>query len=148
MCGGVTVAVAKVLPAAHRNLGRQPIVFFVRSERAHKKLAQSIRRVKMNTSVVTFQTIGAETKGSPGRPINDQDFKALFGVRPEICTAMWQLMEIPSKTGIPPKHLLWSLLVMTVHAKEMALCVMTQMTPKTHQKWVWKLLPRMAGTCA
>lgn len=99
----------------------------------------------MVVNVETFRTIGARIKRTPGR-INDRDFKALFGVHPVICNAMWHLMDVPKSSGIVPKHLLWGLLFMTVYGKETVLCTMTETSPKTYRKWVWMVLPRMAGT--
>lgn len=80
------------------------------------------------------------------KKIEKRDFTSLFGVSPRVCTAMWYMLKIPDETGILPIHYMWALLFLTVYAKEPVLCALTKTTKKTFRKWVWKVIPRIAGT--
>ena len=43
---------------------------------------------------------------------------------------------------------MWGLLFLTVYGKETVLCAITKTSKKTFRKWVWKVVPRIAGMYA
>jgi hypothetical protein len=71
----------------------------------------------------------------------------LFGIGPDVCGHIWDHV---SRYGwkppnVRPKHLLWTLLFLKVYGTETALSALAKTSRKTFRKWVWLLLPMIAG---
>ena len=41
---------------------------------------------------------------------------------------------------------MWALLFLTVYSKESVLCILAKTSKKTFRKWIWRVIPRIAGT--
>ena len=94
----------------------------------------------------TFIRLGAAIQGRASETMVKRDFATFFGVTPTVCFKMWQLMRIPQCTGILPVHLLWALMFFKIYGREAVLCSLAKTSTKTYRKWIWKVIPRMAGT--
>jgi hypothetical protein len=90
---------------------------------------------------------GRRAQLNPELEASEQDFRALFGIGPDVCGHIWNHISRygwkPPK--MRPKYLLWALLFLKVYGTETALSVIAKTSRKTFRKWVWLLLPMIAG---
>ncbi len=66
-------------------------------------------------------------------------FKTFFGVSPQVCGVVWNLIE-KKPPGSKPIHLLWSLLFLKAYNKEHVNATLTEVDEKTFREWTWKFV--------
>ena len=118
----------------HRNLRRSFASFY-----------HIFATVQMVVNKRLFIQLGGIIQGRVRNEIPKRDFHSLFGVSPEVCFDMWKRCRIPASTGILPKHFLWALLFFKVYGSETVLCALAKASKKTFRKWIWNVIPRIAG---
>lgn len=66
-------------------------------------------------------------------------FKTFFGVSPNVCGVVWNIIEDKPHHS-EPKHLLWTLLFLKSYHKEHVNSTLTGVDEKTFREWVWKFV--------
>jgi hypothetical protein len=87
---------------------------------------------------------GRRAQLNPELEASEQEFRALFGIGPDVCGHVWTHLSCHKPPKTRPKHLLWTLLFLKVYGTETALSVIARASRKTFRKWVWLLLPLIA----
>ena len=64
-------------------------------------------------------------------------FRALFGVAPNICALLWDLLSHRRPISSRPVHLLWPLLFIKVYGSENTHRAIAGVDAKTFRKWSW-----------
>ena len=94
----------------------------------------------MLVSAETFRVLGQSFQQRAGQ---DRDFRALFGICPDVVADLWRQAQFPSKAE--PKHLLWALMFLKTYATEPMLCAIAGTTRKTFRKWSWPVVTAIAS---
>lgn len=71
-------------------------------------------------------------------------FKSFFGVSPEVCSIVWNLIRDQSEFDVEPKHLLWGLLFLKQCDVEHVRRAIIKSDEKTIRKWTWLVINLMA----
>ena len=64
-------------------------------------------------------------------------FRGIFGVSPETCASLWNLIGEKAPSGSVPVHLLWALLFLKSYSTEHVNSVIAGVDEKTFRKWSW-----------
>lgn len=81
-----------------------------------------------------------------------ENFSQMYGICPCITTEIWNnVAEDPNTDDIlgsskpEPKHLLWALFFLRHYPTENVAATVFRTTEKTFRKWIWLLIPLIAG---
>ena len=93
----------------------------------------------------TFQELARDMKGMPRANLRsktfDRNYRTMFGVGAIVTSDLWGLCGTRlNHISALPKHLLWTLAFLKVHATEAVLCSFLGCDRKTLRKWVWPVL--------
>ena len=77
--------------------------------------------------------------------LSDRIFRALFGVTSNVCTIIWEKLEVNVTTDKDPNHLLWALLFLKVYSTEEVHSSLVGTTVKTFRKWSIPMVERMSS---
>lgn len=69
--------------------------------------------------------------------MKSKKYKLFFGVTPEICVIIWQLLEDKIPEGSCPKHLLWTFLFLKQYSVENSNSKILKTDVKTFRTWTW-----------
>ncbi len=100
-------------------------------------------------SVRLFWRIGHEITGhylSQSVNLGYRKFRCFFGISPQVCSLVWELLKPKLCSGAQPKHLLWSLLFLRQYNAELTNRILVGADEKTFRKWTWyfiKLLSKL-----
>lgn len=64
-------------------------------------------------------------------------FKSFFGVSPQVCATVWNLLNNDEQETSDPKHLLWCLLFLKQYGTEHERRVILKADEKTIRRWTW-----------
>ena len=67
-------------------------------------------------------------------------FRCLFGVTPQVCSNIWQMMGERLPNGGQQQHLLWGLLFLKIYGTEDVLSSLAGVDRKTFRKWAWEFI--------
>jgi hypothetical protein len=67
----------------------------------------------------------------------DRIFRSFFGVTPDICSTVWNLLLDKHPTGCEPKHLLMALRFLKGYCTEHENASLFHVDEKTYRKWQW-----------
>ena len=69
--------------------------------------------------------------------VADRRFRGMFGVSPETCASLWNMIGENAPSRSFPTHLLWALLFLKCYATEHVNSVVAGVDEKTFRKWSW-----------
>jgi hypothetical protein len=69
---------------------------------------------------------GRRAQLNPELEASEQEFRALFGIGPDVCGHVWTHLSCHKPPKTRPKHLLWTLLFLKVNGTETALSVIAR----------------------
>lgn len=66
-------------------------------------------------------------------------FRSFYGISPNVCSAVWQMIE-DKPAGAQPKHLLWCLLFLKRYNTEHVNAAIVKVDEKTFRLWTWTFI--------
>jgi hypothetical protein len=66
-------------------------------------------------------------------------FRSFYGVPPNVCAILWNLIENKPQ-GSKPKHLLWCLHFLKCYKSERVNAATMKVDEQTFRNWVWKFV--------
>lgn len=81
---------------------------------------------------------------------NLRRFKSFFGVNPDICLIIWDMIKSEAPLHSKPKHLLWCLNFLKQYSTEHERRSIFKADEKTIRKWTWifvELLSNLSVVC-
>ena len=91
----------------------------------------------------TFLYHGQNIMQKKGGSSEKRRFGAFFGVTPDICALVWNMVQ-PQKEGVMPFHLLWCVMFLRVAGVESFLSSVAGCDEKTWRKWIWYFVGRIS----
>ena len=68
----------------------------------------------------------------------------MFGVHPEVCSTIWNMLMPSLPKHASSVHLLWSLMFLKVYASEHINSMIAEADEKKFRKWTWKFIILLA----
>jgi hypothetical protein len=75
----------------------------------------------------------------------EKRFRAMFGVKNDICGKLWTLCLPLLPEGVSPVHLLWALYFLKHYNTECVNAAFAKCDEKTFRKWCWIVIEALAG---
>lgn len=75
----------------------------------------------------------------------EKRFKAVFGVKHDICVRLWTLCLPLLPEGVRPVHLLWALYFLKQYNTECVNAAFANCDEKTFRTWCWVVIDVLAG---
>ena len=97
---------------------------------------------------VGLKYMGRRISAKCMRDVKETDkrrFRASYGVSPEVCTQVWQMIYHSLPMLLTFDHLLWALLFMKIYATESVLAGSVGVDEKTYRLHVWTVIKSISN---
>ena len=120
----------------HESFQRTNINYYATMSKSTKRCG-SPNKCKESTFIFHAGTMLKQNWSGDALGANDQrKFSSSFGTKPLICAILWNTI-LPSKNGVHPVHLLWTLHFLKTSSTQGVLSSTVESDEKTIRKWVW-----------